>query len=66
MEDTEKSAAMHIAIPRELVSAPVEVCGKDWQDSIWHSRHPEITGGDGYELPEHLQGTSPPIFLPVP
>ena len=52
----EKSAVMHIAVPHDLVSAPMEVLGEDWQDLIWHSRHPQVRlNSRSRRLPEHLQ-----------
>jgi hypothetical protein len=32
--NSRKGAVMHIAVPHDLVSAPVEVFGEDWQDLI--------------------------------
>lgn len=52
----EKGAVMQIAIPQDLVSAPVEVYGEDWRDLIWNSRHPDMVRRNWPgKLPEHLQ-----------
>lgn len=51
-----KGAVMHIAVPHDLVSAPMEVFGEDWQDLIWHSRHPQVRLDNcSGKLPEHLR-----------